>query len=100
MVNENTGRCVSLAGSSCQPDGGLGCVDNSECVNGQCQCKEGYSLTPKKTCLLSHKQICEPNQCNANGGLACINGLCECFDSHLVYDELAKACVGLSSSSD
>lgn len=102
MVDETSGQCVSLVGSSCPSEGkgqGLPCVENSECVANFCVCKKGFATTAKKTCLKSYKQSCEPNQCNTNGGLACINGICECFDSHLVFDEMANACVGLSSTS-
>ncbi|ODM99859.1 Tenascin-X [Orchesella cincta] len=100
MVDENTGSCMALVGTVCDPRRGPRCVDNAECIDNHCECNGGFSITPKKTCLLDYKEPCTPNSCNNYSGLACIKGKCDCFDSYLLYDVSTKACVGVSSSSD
>jgi hypothetical protein len=119
VVDNRTSQCVSLVGSACHDSpissstgggvmtgigalkkGSPDCVQNAECVKGKCVCKEGFSPTPRKSCLLGYKQSCEPFQCNRHAGLACINGECECFDSNLVLDTETNACIGISSTQE
>ncbi len=64
QINENTGQCVSLVGTSCHSGRGQQCVEHAECVDGHCQCANGYTVTPARACKLGYKEPCHPNECN------------------------------------
>ncbi|XP_053330068.1 tenascin-X-like [Spea bombifrons] len=63
--------------------GGCGGESHGECVDGQCQCKDGYmgDRCQLKTC---------PEDCNDQG--RCVNGRCLCFEGYYGLDCGSKDC--------
>jgi hypothetical protein len=98
---------VNLVGAKCNSAISNSCIENSLCLNGFCECKQGFSKTPFRYCMLSHNMPCEDGRCNTHNGLVCIttfnatspnNGIksgkkCSCVDDSLVYHQELGKCL-------
>jgi len=93
IYDHQRSMCLGLVGSICDDKrGGLKCIKNAECDEGRCVCREGYSVTSKLMCHLSHGEACGPFQCNIDRGLACKSGMCQCLDGSYTYSAVSRKC--------
>jgi len=100
VFDEKSLKCLGLVGATCGSNGSVAsCVPNAKCLDGVCECNENYSTTFTRSCspLLGHGESCSKATCNFNQGLACINGNCDCVDSHFEF-LTGTGCVGKTGS--
>jgi hypothetical protein len=88
-------------GAQCSVDG-IGapkCVADAQCLNGKCQCNDGFTVNTQGHCKKIHSMDCgfnshmTSNECLESGGLACIDDKCLCQDDTLTWDSELKSCV-------
>jgi len=94
--DETIRSCVALVGSRCENQGFVTCVSNADCVNEYCQCRDGYSPTPQRECLLRYGSKCnntEGRMCNKYEFLNCLDGVCDCeFYNQMMYEPKFSMC--------
>ncbi|CAL8075897.1 unnamed protein product [Orchesella dallaii] len=100
-------KCSRLVGAACGQDPWnhiiQDCVTNAECtpttgyyIKSHCNCKSGYRMTLRKTCVVEHDNSCtneDTQSCDEEReGTLCIEGRCSCRAGH-VFDENRRQCV-------